>query len=211
MFFRKKCVFSPNFLLPAKTPFFRGENRRKRRKTNRQNGDGGNGTGRKKGKDGRPGGGKNRRRKEEWRAGMRGCRVNAGGTGRAPLRKGCAKNRANRVGTGRTSGGGQVRGEKQSKCTRRRQGHNTQRTVRGGARLYPATNSARVWHSTLRTVREKASFTKKRQKPARAFAAFYNAAVSFRRCRRSPPWRRAVFQTLSPRSRNLSVLPKNKF
>ena len=65
--------------------------------------------------------------------------------GRAPLRKGRAKNRANKIGTGRTSDR-QVRGEKQNKCARRRQiitrngqraaapDHTPQRTTRGGAR-----------------------------------------------------------------------------
>lgn len=130
MFFRKKCVFSPNFLLPAKTPFRRGENRRKRRKTNGQNGDGGNGTGRKKGKDGRQGGGKNRRRKTER---ARGCRVNASGTGRASLKKGRAKNRANKIGAGRTSGG-QVRGEKQNKCARQCKNRRRKEERRAGMR-----------------------------------------------------------------------------
>ena len=140
MFFRKKCVFSPNFLLPAKTPFFRGENRRKRRKTNGQNGDGGNGTGRKNDYDGRQGGGKTEGEKWSGRGDARGSRMDASGTGRAPLRKGRAKNRANKIGTGRTSDR-QVRGEKQNKCARRRQiitrngqraaapDHNTQRTT----------------------------------------------------------------------------------
>lgn len=114
MFFRKKCVFSPNFLLPAKTPFFRGENRRKRRKTNGQNGVGGNGTGRKNGKDGRQGV-KNRRRKTERVQG--GCERNRAG---AVKERACEKqSKQDRSGT---DGAAADRcGKKQGKCGRRRQ------------------------------------------------------------------------------------------